>query len=162
MSYDNSFTSIKRDIQKETMDKFGKGVKEQPPLTTIDEVPSSKTKSKVAGAITGPSPRLSSREEERKEKLNQTQPVKLKEEQMLANEGEGRPQVRPKASGIQAPRSRASNIPGNVKAQKNAANMSVDLNMPQRLNTSAMGHHEKLTAAGLVNKTVGGIPPPTA
>lgn len=28
VSYDNSFTSIKRDIQKETMDKYGKGAKE--------------------------------------------------------------------------------------------------------------------------------------
>ena len=40
--------------------------------------------------------------------------------------------------------------------------MSVDLNMPQKLNNSAIAPHEKLAAAGLINKTVGSMQPPSA
>ena len=147
------------------MDKHGKAAKEQP-LTTINEVPTGKKGHKIAGGNVGPSPRLSIREEERKDKLNQTQPVKLKEE-LLGNghgkETEGRPQIRPKAagiSGIQVPRSRGSNIPAPSK-QKNGVNMSVDMNVQAKLNNSALAPQDKLNGAGLLNKTVGGVPPTT-
>ena len=91
VSYDNSFTAIKRDIQQ-TVDKSAKA--KEAPLGPIAEVPGPKKGPRMTGNF-GISPRVPKKEDDRKEKLNQSQPVKLKDE-LLGREKEGRPQVRPK------------------------------------------------------------------
>ena len=68
VSYDNSFTAIKRDIQH-TVDKNAKA--KEAPLGPIAEVPGPKKGIRMTGNF-GISPRVPKKEDDRKDKLNQS------------------------------------------------------------------------------------------